>query len=251
MKLWQHAREILAEVGTPMTSREIWNRIELSRRYHGIALDPAAILHTALLRKTEGRTEPWTNRNKVFYDVPGNPTRYGLLEWRENAHLPATTKPTSGRELKIKDESDVEVVSDALSISKKRRHNQLTNQLLEWATAAGMLVKEGNANQALYDALLINPDVGLGQVLVEAKASCDIADVRLAIGQLLDYVRHIPNSGETDLAVLLPEHPPQNVIDFIHHVNELIPTQAVLAIWFRFDGYLEFSTTTPPLLLTR
>lgn len=165
--------------------------------------------------------------------------------------IPATPKPTSGRDLKIKDESDLETVFDALNISKKRCHNQLTNQLLEWASAAGLVVKEGYASQALYDALLFSSEAAARQVLVEAKASCDIADARLAIGQLLDYLRHLPNSGETDLAILLPERPPHNVIDFIGHVDELIPTRSVLAIWFGADAYLEYSTDTPPSLFSR
>lgn len=249
--MWEHARLVLAEAGTSMTSREIWNHIESSGGYEGIGSNPSAILQTALLRKTAGRTETWTNRNKVFYEIHDNPTRYGLLEWRESAHIPATAKPTSGRELKVKDETDLNVVSDALNISKKRRHNQLTNQLLKWATSAGLLVKEGNASQALYDALLIDPTAAVRQVLVEAKASCDIADVRFAIGQLLDYVRHLPNEGETDLAILLPERPPQNVIDFLHYVDKLIPTRLVFAVWFGLDSYLKFSTDTPPPLLAR
>ncbi|HLG17813.1 MAG TPA: hypothetical protein VJH03_25450 [Blastocatellia bacterium] len=249
--MWQHARDVLAEKGKSMSSREIWNRIESSGRYRGRGSNPDATLRTELARKTVGRTETWTNNNKVFYAESGNPTRWGLLEWLDKAHIPATPKATSGRILKIKDESDLETVSDALNISKKRCHNQLTNQLLKWATAAGLLVKEGSASQALYDALLIDPEAVAPQVLVEAKASCDIADVRLAIGQLLDYLRHLPNSGETELAILLPERPPQYVIEFIQHVDELIPTRSVLAIWFGADAYLEYSTDTPPPLFTR
>ena len=249
--MWQQAREVLAEAGKSLSSREIWNRIESSGRYRGRGSNPDATVRTELARKTVGRTETWTNHNKVFYAEPGDPTRWGLLEWLEKAHIPATPKPTSGRDLKIKDESDLETVFDALSLSKKRLHNQLTNQLLEWATEAGLVVKEGNARQALYDALIFGSEAAAPQVLVEAKASCEIADARLAIGQLLDYLRHLPNSDETDLAILLPERPPHNVIDFIRHVDELIPTRSVLAIWFGADAYLEYSTDTPPSLFTR
>jgi hypothetical protein len=251
VKLWQHAHDVLAEAGTPLTSRQIWNRINAGGRYHGIGSTPDATLRTELLRKTVGRTEPWTTSNKAFYTVPGNPTRYGLLEWREKGYVPATPKATSGRQLNIKDESDLETVSDALNISKKRRHNQLTNQLLKWASAVGILVKEGSDSQALYDALLIDPKAAGRQILVEAKASCEMPHVRLAIGQLLDYARHLPDGSETDFAILLPERPPQNVIDFIHYVDELLPKHSILAIWFGLDSYLEYSASTPPSLFVR
>lgn len=142
MRRWQLAREVLAEAGESMSSREIWNRIESGGRYGGRGSNPDATLRTELARKTVGRTESWTNHNKVFQAEAGNPTRWGLVEWLEKAHITATPKPTSGRNLKIKDESDLETVFDALNFSKKRCHNQLTNQLLEWATAAGVVVKE-------------------------------------------------------------------------------------------------------------
>jgi hypothetical protein len=50
-------------------------------------------------------------------------------------------------------------------------------------------------------------------VLYEAKSSSDRATVRLAVGQLLDYLRFIPDAKG---ALLLPEQPSEDLINFIH-----------------------------------
>ncbi len=76
--MWEDARETLAEAGTYMTIREIWDRIEPSWRSSGIGT-----LHTVLRRKAKGRTEAWTNTSRIFHELLGNPTRFGLLKWSD------------------------------------------------------------------------------------------------------------------------------------------------------------------------
>lgn len=50
-------------------------------------------------------------------------------------------------------------------------------------------------------------------ILYEAKSSSDRATVRLAVGQLLDYLRFVPDARG---ALLLPARPSQDLVEFIH-----------------------------------
>lgn len=58
---------------------------------------------------------------------------------------------------------------------------------------------------------LFDHDTGL---LVEAKASADRAAVRMAIGQLLDYRRHVHPAPDL-CAVLLPERPTSDLVELL------------------------------------
>jgi hypothetical protein len=49
----------------------------------------------------------------------------------------------------------------------------------------------------------------VANLLIEAKASADRSDVRMAIGQLMDYRRHI--GMDADVAILLPEAPGEDL----------------------------------------
>jgi 5-methylcytosine-specific restriction protein A len=51
--------------------------------------------------------------------------------------------------------------------------------------------------------------------LYEAKGTATRNAVRLAIGQLFDYQRHLP-SRTASLTVLLPERPADDLIDLLH-----------------------------------
>ena len=55
-------------------------------------------------------------------------------------------------------------------------------------------------------------------LLLEAKASTRRQDIRMAIGQLLDYRRHL--TPEPKLAVLLPSAPSTDLVDLLaaHHI---------------------------------
>jgi hypothetical protein len=59
--------------------------------------------------------------------------------------------------------------------------------------------------------------------LIEAKGSVERGSIRMAIGQLADYSRFV-DSGPARRAVLLPEHPRQDLVD-------LLDSQNVLIIW--------------------
>ena len=71
-------------------------------------------------------------------------------------------------------------------------------------------------------APLENPDA---HVLIEAKASSGRDHIRLALGQLLDYVRHTgPLFEMPALAVLVPTRPTDDLMD-------LLSRSGVDAIW--------------------
>jgi hypothetical protein len=75
-------------------------------------------------------------------------------------------------------------------------------------------------------------------LLIEVKSSTNIADVRLAVGQLLDYRRFVDRPNATDLAVLLPEEPNA-------HVRELLKACDILLLWF--DDKVTLSRIRGPL----
>ena len=69
-------------------------------------------------------------------------------------------------------------------------------------------------------------------VLYEAKGAATREAVRMALGQLLDYSRHVP--GNPKLAVLLPARPADDLLDLLgrHGVScvyELAPSEFATA----------------------
>jgi hypothetical protein len=56
------------------------------------------------------------------------------------------------------------------------------------------------------------------RVLYEAKSSTSRRDVRMAVGQLLDYQRHIP-VRELTCSLLLPARPSDDLVHLAHHAN--------------------------------
>ncbi|MEV6846467.1 hypothetical protein [Actinoplanes sp. NPDC051411] len=71
-------------------------------------------------------------------------------------------------------------------------------------------------------------DVTVGE-LFEAKATARREDVRMAIGQLFDYRRHMP--AGTDLTILLPSRPSNDILHLIRSVG--------FACAYESDGHFE------------
>lgn len=61
---------------------------------------------------------------------------------------------------------------------------------------------------------LYMPTESGGHALIEAKSSVSRRHVREAVGQLLDYAPHCPDV--TEMAILLPERPDHQTIDYAH-----------------------------------
>ena len=62
------------------------------------------------------------------------------------------------------------------------------------------------------------------RMLIEAKASASRQDVRMAIGQLLDYRRH--SDKKASLALLLPDRPTDDLVDLLHGLRVLVIFEA-------------------------
>ena len=131
----------------------------------------------------------------------------------------------------IKDDQDLAFLSKARSVQMQRLHNAMTNGLLR-ILGARKVVYAGNRQEAMFDALIQDYEGQERDLLIEVKSSTNIADVRLAVGQLLDYRRFVNRPDATDLAVLLPEEPNT-------HVRELLKAYDILLLWF--EGKKTFS----------
>jgi hypothetical protein len=127
---------------------------------------------------------------------------------------PLATKPVASLRLGIKDDQDLVFLSKARTIQMRRLHNSMTTALLH-IVGAGKVVYAGNRQEAMFDALILNYEGHERDLLIEVKSSTNIADVRLAVGQLVDYRRFVNRPAATDLAILLPEEPNA-------HVRELL-----------------------------
>ncbi len=120
------------------------------------------------------------------------------------------------KDLGIKDEDDVNVIKKALSIKAKRRHNNMTNILIN-LLKKDFVLHEGNSKENMFDVLVKNFNQTNKDLLIEAKSSSDIADVRMAVGQLLDYSRQLINYKNTKSCVFIPEKPDEHVVEFLNY----------------------------------
>ncbi|MFI8789060.1 hypothetical protein [Streptomyces sp. NPDC055105] len=108
-----------------------------------------------------------------------------------------------------------------------RREGLLCTAFEEFLTAAGHVCKSfqitiegepGTFTPDLYDAT--------DNVLYEAKGLATRNNVRMAIGQLLDYKRHLDVPKGLRLAVLLPEEPTADVRTLVKSLDIALVTQA-------------------------
>ena len=157
--------------------------------------------------------------------VPGGISKIpGYKRILSSVGEPLTTKPVASVRLDIKDDQDLAFLSKARTVQMQRLHNAMTNGLLR-IVGGRKLVYAGNRQEAMFDALIQDYEGQERDLLIEVKSSTNIADVRLAVGQLLDYRRFVNRPDATDLAVLLPEEPNA-------HVRELLKAYDILLLWF-------------------
>lgn len=95
----------------------------------------------------------------------------------------------------------------------RREESQLVKRFESWLTSQGHQIERarirpiGEANYLVTDTYDVD-----SKVLYEAKSSCDRATIRLAVGQLLDYLRFLPDA---DGAILLPDEPSYDLQSFV------------------------------------
>ena len=142
-----------------------------------------------------------------FISKRGTPPTKGLL----------VKKPIDGSDLPLKDESDVLSVQSAQTISSKRLHNSLTNKLR--TCLSSFVLYEGQNKDIMFDAMVKNYNGKDVDLLIEVKTSVEIAHVRMAVGQLYSYSYRLDAERQTHLAVLLPERPPSDVMEWLEWLD--------------------------------
>ena len=128
-----------------------------------------------------------------------------------------------GKALPILDDAERKAVQKSGTIIYRRRHNTMTTRLRELLT--GIELTQGPGIDSRYDILIQDYDRQGRDLLIEVKPDPDKGSIRIAIGQLLDYRRFVPNQVATDLAILTISRPPQSHI-------ELMQDLQITSLWF-------------------
>ncbi len=95
-------------------------------------------------------------------------------------------------------------------------------------------IDQGDQQNCRFDALIRNYDGAGRDLLIEAKPDPTRGSMRIAIGQLLDYRRFLPNQAGTDLAVLTISCPTQEYLELLEELQ-------VSAIWFASENCTKLS----------
>jgi len=182
-------------------------------------------------RPAPGTTPAWTEADRL----PAAPASdYEITEPAIDVPEPVALPAQSGAKIKDTEQhSTPETTADIPAGQRKvlRREGDLVKAFVAHLTAAGhkthsfqITVKgePGALTPDLYDAT--------DHVLYEAKGLTSRANVRMAIGQLADYRRHIPNRDGLRVAVLLPSEPTADVKD-------LLADQSVALVYRTDDGF--------------
>lgn len=119
-------------------------------------------------------------------------------------------------ELPIKDENDIEAIRIAGTIKQRRIHNQLTNKL-KYAISNYTLL-EGCDKSCMFDVLVKNY-IEKNDLLIEVKSSIEIANIRMAVGQLFNYWFKLKGNISPHLAILLPERPDEDCVLFLEWMD--------------------------------
>jgi hypothetical protein len=121
--------------------------------------------------------------------------------------------PDEGAELPYLDQAERVATTKSQTITYRKRHNRMTDRIKD--LFSNYVLKQGNHSDYRYDVLIKNYDDNGRDLLIEAKPDPDRGGIRIAIGQLLDYRRHLPNRLGTDLAIVTISRPPRSHIDFL------------------------------------
>ena len=140
---------------------------------------------------------------------------------------PLAHKPSSGGDFKdvgFKSETDSTAELAAKSVTIRKLHNKLTNDLRDW-----LLWRQTTLKECRFDALVLGWKEGR-DLLIEAKTSSEgtsgRSQIRQAIGQLHDYrFTYFPN-GAVDLAILVPKEPSANI-------KALLASLGIELLWFK------------------
>ena len=185
-------------------------------------------------RPAEGTTLVWTATDNLSAAAA---TAVEVIDPVAAAPAPVVLPQQSGvKAKKTEQHSTTETVADIPAGQRKvlRREGELVKAFAAQLAAAGhethsfqitIAGEPGALTPDLYDAT--------DHVLYEAKGLTTRANVRMAIGQLADYRRHIPKRESLRVAVLLPSEPTADVKDLLgeEHVELVYQTDDRFTGW--------------------
>ena len=145
------------------------------------------------------------------------------LPWAQVAQVGAIGQPNQDGanlypDLRRRDAEDAYQIRRELTVQARRRHNRITNRLLEWARARDVRATEGNRAN-MFDVLFEAPSGA--RLLFEVKSTADLGTLRLAVGQLLDYRLRLGGADDLRCVVFLPEEriPPPEIRAVLEHLG--------------------------------
>jgi hypothetical protein len=162
-----------------------------------------------------------TDVNVVAAALKGKPRRAPTRPRARRAHA------RLGRTLGDRDDEDVEFFRQANTVRMRMIHHKMTNALRSFCSRRNLRVEEGISRDCRFDALIRNYRQER-HLLIEVKPDSKQPSCRLAVGQLLDYRRQVPDRARVDLAVLFPQKPNVVATAFLNDVG-------VDVLWFTHD----------------
>ncbi|MFJ7105000.1 hypothetical protein [Streptomyces albogriseolus] len=190
-------------------------------------------------RPAEGTTPAWTEADRL---PAATHTEIEITEPAVTVPTPVVLPQQSGAKVKKTERhSTTETVADIPAGQRKvlRREGELVEKFQDQLVAAGhethsfqITIKgePGALVPDLYDAT--------DHALYEAKGQTTRINVRMAIGQLADYRRHIPDRETLRVAVLLPSEPTDDVKD-------LLRAEGVALVYQTADGFAGWPLSKP------
>ncbi|MET8981051.1 hypothetical protein ABZX85_36155 [Streptomyces sp. NPDC004539] len=190
-------------------------------------------------RPAEGTTPAWTEA-----DNQPVATKSAIEVTDPEGLVPAPVvlpKQSGVKAKKNEQHSTAETTADIPAGQRKvlRREGELVKAFVAHLAAAGhethsfqitIAGESGALTPDLYDPT--------DHVLYEAKGLTTRANVRMAIGQLADYRRHIPERASLRVAVLLPSEPTADV-------QNLLSEESIALVYQTEEGFAGWPLTSP------
>jgi hypothetical protein len=162
--------------------------------------------------------------NALIIRMPGgaNPFRLTPKEWRaieRRAGSSVRPRPT-GSTVRVTSRSlgSVKEQSTVVSAGAERTRTYREHQLVKrYETFLGRPLEVRTALLPSGEILVIDAFDPVDDLLIEAKVTSSRQDIRMAIGQLLDYRRHLAPAGK--IAVLLPNRPSKDLLDLLRSLQ--------------------------------
>ncbi|MDT0422188.1 MULTISPECIES: hypothetical protein [Streptomyces] len=182
-------------------------------------------------RPAEGVTPAWTDADRLPAAAENDVEIVApVTEPPKPVELP---KQSGAKAKKTEQHSTAETVADIPASQRKvlRREGELVKAFVEHLSAAGhkthsfqitVAGERGALTPDLYDVT--------DHALYEAKGLTTRSNVRMAIGQLADYRRHVPKPEGLRVVALLPSEPSDDL-------KQLLASQGVGLVYRTADGF--------------